>query len=91
MDNRIETLTMEQTQRGFNQGYLLAQHKPELYQTILKSIKKNGENPYLKGFESGGKQYEKDKSKEKLKAQTPSKQPQKQPAKSTPKPPTRGR
>lgn len=97
MDKHTETLEMQQTQRGFNQGYLIAKHQPELYTDLSKSLKKHGENPYSKGFLSGGKQHEIEKNKEMKKAQAKTidktKQPQKQktPTKSTPKPPTRGR
>lgn len=68
MDKRIEELEMEQTQRGFNQGYLLAKHKPELYALIASGIEKDKlRTPYLTGFTRGGKQYENEKQKEQQK------------------------
>ena len=91
MDKHAETLEMQQTQRGFNQGYLIAKHQPELYTDLSKSLKKHGENPYSKGFLSGGKQHEIEKNKEKQKIQSKTAINTKQPTKSTPKPPTKGR
>lgn len=93
MDKRIEELEMQQTQRGFNQGYLLAKHKPELFNEIATTLKKDAENYYSKGFLNGGKQYEIEKHKEMQKAQNKAKEPAKQktPVKSAPKPPTKGR
>lgn len=93
MDKRIEELEMQQTQRGFNQGYLLAKHKPELFSEIASTLKKDAENHYSKGFLNGGKQYEIEKHKEKEKAQGKTKElaKQKTPEKSSPKPPTKGR
>ena len=73
----------QQIQKGFNQGYLIAQHKPELYKTLSNSLKKETQNLYAKSFLKGGKQYEMDKNKEKQKAKNidSSKQPSKKPNK----------
>lgn len=90
MDKRIEELEMEQTQKGFNQGYLIAKHKPELFKEIFNGLKKEPDNHYTSGFLSGGKQVEIEKTKEanKAKSKTLDKQAQtKQPTKT----PTKGR
>lgn len=81
----------QQIQKGFNQGYLIAKHKPELFQTLSNSLKKETSNPYAKSFLNGGKQLNIEKHQEKQKDKTPTKEAEKQKAKSTPKPPTRGR
>ena len=93
MDKRIEELEMQQTQRGFNQGYLLAKHRPELFSEIATTLKKDADNYYSKGFLNGGKQYEIEKHKEMQKAQNKAKEPAKQktPVKPAPKSPTKGR
>lgn len=80
----------QQIQKGFNQGYLIAQHKPELYKTLSNSLKKVTPNLYAKSFISGGKQYEIDKKKEKLKPKSKESK-QKKVSKQPTKPPTRGR
>lgn len=44
--------------KGFNDGYLLSQHDPELLAQILKT---KSSNEYLKGVSSGKKQHDKEK------------------------------
>lgn len=77
MEKGYNTQEQEQIKKGFNQGYLLAQHRPEFIEAI-KSNKEGEKTPYFKAVLSGAKQYEKDKPKEKLKTKTQTKQPQKQ-------------
>jgi hypothetical protein len=55
----------QQFQKGFNNGYLLAQYKPELAQQVTKDLKP--ENDYLDGLLSGKKEYEMQKAKEQIK------------------------
>jgi hypothetical protein len=71
----------QQIQKGFNQGYLIAKHKPELFQTLSNSLKKETSNLYTKSFLNGGKQFQIEKNKEKQlnKSKEPLKQ--KQPTK----------
>lgn len=46
--------------KGFNNGYLIAKHEPQLYITLEKGFE--GKNDYLEGFVSGGKEYEIEKN-----------------------------
>jgi uncharacterized membrane protein YgcG len=57
--------------KGFNNGYLLSQHEPELLQQILQSPIKD--NDYFNGLKSGHKEYEMEKTKQHLigKSHTP--------------------
>ena len=52
-------------QHGFNNGYILAQHKPELFVDISKTLEPA--NDYLAGFLSGGKQHQLDLTKSHVK------------------------
>lgn len=54
-----------QYQKGFNHGYLLAKHKPELMKQIEKSLTSATE--YTKGILHGRAEYRMEKMKQKLK------------------------
>ena len=43
--------------RGFNHGYLLTKHLPELVTSLIKNIKETT-NEYFSGFFSGKEEYE---------------------------------
>ena len=47
-------------EKGFNNGYLIAKHEPELYSTVTKGLE--SKNDYLDGFLTGGKEYEHEKN-----------------------------
>ena len=52
--------------KGFNSGYVLAEHKPELLNSIMNSFPdKNIENDFVLGLEHGHDTYEKERSKDK--------------------------
>jgi hypothetical protein len=54
---------MEQThlyKKGFNAGYLIAEHEPELFGKLKPSLSPSSE--FLAGFIEGGKELEKHKS-----------------------------
>lgn len=55
----------EKYKKGFNNGYLLAQHEPELLNKIIKE--RNPGNEYFSGLLSGRKEYEREKMKTQLK------------------------
>jgi hypothetical protein len=59
----------QQFTKGFNNGYLLAKHEPELLKQLLAINKDN--NDYLKGVASGKKEHDIEKMKKRL--NTPSK------------------
>jgi hypothetical protein len=88
----MENWEVEQVKKGFNQGYLLAKHRPEFVQ-VIKDNKQGAEIPYFKAILDGAKQYEIEKHKEMEKAQGKTKEPAKQktPIKPVSKPPTKGR
>ncbi len=44
--------------KGFNSGYLLRKHHPMLAKELTIGIK--GKSPYVKGFEAGSKEYERE-------------------------------
>lgn len=50
--------------KGFNHGYILSQHEPELLQQLLQSPVKD--NDYFDGLTSGHKEYEMEKSRQPL-------------------------
>jgi hypothetical protein len=51
-----ETTTVSPTfQKGFNQGYQMQQHKPEMSEKLLESA--DMEQEYWQGFEGGAKEY----------------------------------
>jgi hypothetical protein len=49
----------KQFTEGFNHGYLIAKHEPELYSTVTKGL--DNKNDYIDGLISGGKEYEMEK------------------------------
>lgn len=51
--------------KGFNHGYLLAEHEPQLLKQLLTGIHDGGQ--YLDGLKEGQKQLEKEKIAEKFK------------------------
>jgi hypothetical protein len=44
--------------KGFNSGYILAQHEPELLQQLESSLDKNAD--YIHGLKMGKKQYDRE-------------------------------
>jgi hypothetical protein len=50
--------------KGFNSGYLLSKHDPELLDKLLKSP---NDNEYIKGMNMGKKQHDREKLLEQLK------------------------
>lgn len=48
----------KQFAKGFNAGYLLSQHEPELLQQLLKSPNKDGS--YIQGLQMGKKQHDRE-------------------------------
>ena len=50
----------KQYSKGFNSGYLIAKHEPELYSTVTKGL--DSKNEYIDGLVSGGKEYEHEKN-----------------------------
>lgn len=56
--------TNKQYIKGFNHGYILAQHDPELAKQLVKRIK--SDNHYFKGIVSGKQEYDIEKIREKL-------------------------
>lgn len=55
----------EKYKKGFNSGYLLAKHEPELLNKIVKE--RNPDNDYFSGLVLGRKEYEREKMKTLLK------------------------
>ena len=60
----------QQIQKGFNAGYLIAKHKPELAE-IMQHGFVDKENPYALGFIAGAKEHEKEMSKARTRNYTP--------------------
>jgi len=58
----METQPSKEYLKGFNQGYLIKENKPELFQQV-QSVKTK--NDYLLGFRAGGDEYEKTVTKQK--------------------------
>ena len=54
--------------KGFNNGYILAEHEPELLDRVLKT--ENLTNDYIKALAAGKRQYHKEKVVEQIKKQT---------------------
>lgn len=48
--------TEQKIQEGFNDGYLLAKHKPDVFSTLQKGIVKGNEDPYVEGLFKGAEQ-----------------------------------
>lgn len=46
--------------KGFNSGYIIAQYEPELAQQLTQAPDKD--NDFFKGFTSGTKEYERERS-----------------------------
>jgi hypothetical protein len=63
MDNSKEI------QKGFNSGYLLAKHKPELSKKLLNGLQKT-DNPYVLGLIEGSREVKKERDLE-LKKERP--------------------
>jgi len=61
MDNQ------EHIVKGFNAGYRLEQHKPELARQLLNGFV-DKEHPYAQGFQAGIKEYAKERFKAKMRA-----------------------
>lgn len=55
----------DQLAKGFNAGYTMAKHDPELIKKLLKSA--NIQNDYIKGLTLGKAEFEKEALKAKLK------------------------
>jgi hypothetical protein len=51
--------------KGFNDGYLMSKHEPELLAKLLKSPNDNSE--YFQALKDGSKQHEKEKDLEEIK------------------------
>lgn len=51
--------------KGFNNGYLLNKHEPELLAKLLRGDKSH---EYIKGLEAGKRQFEKEKLVEQLRS-----------------------
>lgn len=51
-------------QKGFNGGYILAEHEPELLSKLTKSD--NANNELFKGIKAGGKEYFKEKFRDEM-------------------------
>jgi len=45
---------------GYNHGYIMAEHEPELLDKILKSLDGNPSNDYMRAMSKGQIQYELD-------------------------------
>jgi hypothetical protein len=58
-------LNEQQYIRGFNHGYLMSKHLPDLVVKLIKNIKETT-NDYLAGFFSGKEEYEHEMSKSQL-------------------------
>lgn len=62
----METKEDRDFTKGFNHGYVLQQHKPELLAGLLKG-QAEGHN-YFDGLREGGKQYAKELDRERVRA-----------------------
>lgn len=54
----------QQIQKGFNHGYQLQKHEPELAQTLQQGFSKQ-DSPYAQGFVAGGQERVKEQTQEK--------------------------
>ncbi len=52
----------EKIQKGFNDGYLIAKHKPDVFSTLQKGLVKGHEDSYVEGLRAGARQFELDNS-----------------------------
>jgi len=72
----MEETINPQYQKGFNHGYLLAKHKPELMKQLEKSL--TDKNEYTKGILHGRAEYRMEKMKSRLKISSAPKKSQEQ-------------
>lgn len=61
--NQQEEITEEKYIKGFNHGYILKEHKPELIENILSTTTKN---EYLQGMQDGKDTFEQKRTKSRL-------------------------
>ena len=54
--------------KGFNSGYELAKHEPELFTKLLSSLVKNGDSDYIQGLKYGKSQADRENLLEQLKS-----------------------
>lgn len=50
---------------GFNAGYLIEKHRPELAQQLVKSVE-GVELPFVEGFVAGSQEYAKERTRSKI-------------------------
>lgn len=62
-----EELTPKQL-KGFNSGYELAKHEPELFDKLLSSLERNNDSEYVQGLKFGKHQADRERLLERLKA-----------------------
>lgn len=55
----------KQYTKGFNSGYLLSKHEPELFDQLLNSLNKDSE--YIQGMKQGKHQHDREKLLEQIK------------------------
>ena len=53
--------------KGFNQGYMLHKHRPELAEKLVKGME-GQKSDYIAGFVKGSEEWQKEKSKDKYKS-----------------------
>lgn len=56
----------QQLIKGYNNGYFLAEHRPELLNALMKGITSEN-SPYLEGLQEGQQQRKKEKERERIK------------------------
>lgn len=54
--------------KGFNEGYLLREHKPLLLDSLLKGITSGGNTPRVEGLRAGSAQREKEVTRERIRS-----------------------
>jgi hypothetical protein len=69
MEQEEEIVFDKQYVKGFNQGYILAEHTPDLVKMLLKN--QLPENDYVSGFKAGKSQFTLERMKAKAKGITP--------------------
>ena len=67
--NHRKMKDIELIKKGFNAGYLLQKHDPELAQKLLKGLK-DKDIPYAQGYKAGIKEYTREQIKEHYKAKS---------------------
>ena len=50
--------------RGFNSGYILAKHEPQMLSTLVKDLRPN--TSYIAGMKGGQREYEQETMKDRL-------------------------